>query len=202
MSATQPFLHSDKKMFTVDQAYNRRNDRVVVDKDAEVTPVMTTKHPQGVMMLGVIGSDGKKMPPHFFPCGLKINTQVYLGVLRRVFKPWIKATYPDRNVIWQQDSAPAHGAKLTQAWLAKHLPGFWPKELWPSSSPDLSPLDFAIWGYLEPRACKTSHPNVESLKAAIRREWDLMSEDFVARSCQKFRPRIEAVIEAEGGHIE
>ncbi|QQP40382.1 Uncharacterized protein FKW44_014400 [Caligus rogercresseyi] len=60
-------------MFTVDQAFNRRNDRVVVPKDEEAPPVMTTKHPAGVMVLGVVGSDGQKMPPHFFPCGLKIT---------------------------------------------------------------------------------------------------------------------------------
>ena len=74
-------IYSDKKLFTVDQAYNMRNDQVKVPKDAEVTPVMRTKHPAGAMMLGVVASDGKKMPPHFFPNGLKINTEVYLGVL-------------------------------------------------------------------------------------------------------------------------
>ena len=65
-----------------------------------------------------------------------------------------------------------------------------------------TPLDYGIWGYLEPRACKTPHRNVDDLKASIIREWDLMPEDFVRKTCASFRGRIEAIIEAEGGHIE
>ena len=75
------------------------NNHVVVPKDAEATPVMRTKHPQGVMMLGVVASDGKKMPPYFFPQGLKINTEVYLNVMRKVVKPWIDTNYPDCDSI-------------------------------------------------------------------------------------------------------
>ena len=162
-SPSTVIIYADKKMFTVDQAYNRRNDRVVVDVDAEVTPVMTTKHPAGVMMLGVIASDGEKMPPHFFPSGLKINTEVYMRVLRTKVKPWVEATYPEKDVIWQQDSALPHGAKLTQAWLAKNLPGFWSKEIWPISSPKYRiPL---LWylGTLEPLSHYYQNINAELL---------------------------------------
>jgi hypothetical protein len=53
-------IFSDKKIFTVDQSYNRRNDRVIVEKGSEATPVSKTKHPAGVMVLGIIASDGKK----------------------------------------------------------------------------------------------------------------------------------------------
>ncbi|QQP53735.1 Putative transposable element [Caligus rogercresseyi] len=189
-------------MFTVDQAFNRRNDRVVVPKDEEAPPVMTTKHPAGVMVLGVVGSDGQKMPPHFFPCGLKINTEEYLKVLRRVVLPWIKATYPGQDVVWQQDSAPAHGANKTQKWQKTNMPKFWAKEVWPSSSPDLNPLDYAVWGELERHACATPHPSVEALKASILEAWANMSSNFVVKSCRIFRRRVEAVIKAEGGHIE
>ncbi len=38
-------IFSDKKLFIVDQPYNRRNDRWVGLPGAEVVPVMRTKHP-------------------------------------------------------------------------------------------------------------------------------------------------------------
>ena len=193
---------SDKKMFYVDQAYNRRNDRVVVDKDAEVTPVMKTKHPQGVMMLGVVASDGKRMPPYFFPEGLKIGTEVYLRVMRTVVKPWIEANYPDGNYIWQQDNAPGHASNKTQRWIVANLPGAWTKEFWPPSSPDANPLDYSIWSVIEAKACATPHPNLTELKASITREWAAMTDSYVVKTFKAFRPRIEAIIEAEGGHIE
>ena len=36
--------------------------------------------------------------------------------------------------------------------------------LWLPSSPDLNPLDYAIWGVLENRINATSHPNIGSLR--------------------------------------
>ncbi|QQP41388.1 Uncharacterized protein FKW44_015737, partial [Caligus rogercresseyi] len=79
---------------------------------------------------------------------------------------------------------------------------FWTKDIWPSSSPDLNPLDFAVWGELEKKINRTPHPNVDALEATIRTEWDNTSEEFLINSCKAFRRRVEAIIEAEEGHIE
>ncbi|KAI8430379.1 hypothetical protein MSG28_000669 [Choristoneura fumiferana] len=48
-----------------------------------------------------------------------------------------------------QDSAPVHKAKTTQAWFGRQKIDFIRHEDWPSSSPDLNPLDFKIWQVLE-----------------------------------------------------
>ncbi len=74
--------------------------------------------------------------------------------------------------------------------------------MWPPSSPDLSPLDFAVWGEMERKACSILQPNVESLKEAVECEWAAMSTDFIVSSCRAFRPRLEAMLEANGGHFE
>ncbi len=79
-------IFSNKKMWTVDQAKNARNNRFLA--------MNQTKHPAGMMMLGVITSDGQRMPLYWFPRGLKIGTKEYLDVLQTV-KPWIDATYPE-----------------------------------------------------------------------------------------------------------
>ena len=46
----------------------------------------------------------------------------------------------------------------------------------PPLSPDLSPLDYAIWGVQENRTNSTSHTNVGSLKSAISEEWNKTTE--------------------------
>ena len=74
--------------------------------------------------------------------------------------------------------------------------------MWPPSSPDLSPLDYGIWGKIERKACSTPHRSVEDLKACVEEEWATMSVAFVKRTCSKFRPRLEAMLKAEGGHFE
>ena len=58
--------------------------------------------------------------------------------------------------------------------------------LWPSSSPDFNPLDYAIWSVLENKTNTTFHPNIGSLKTAVEREWNKMSEEFILKACKLF----------------
>ncbi|KAK0426302.1 hypothetical protein QR680_009633 [Steinernema hermaphroditum] len=69
----------------------------------------------------------------------------------------------------QQDWAPAHGAKKTLEWCEASLPGFWTKNVWPSNSPDLNSLDYAIWGIMEKKACAIKHKSIDSLKRALEK---------------------------------
>ena len=195
-------IFSDKKNWTVDQSRNSRNDRYLAYCVEEVPPIHCTKNPASSMMLGVIASDGNRMPPYWFPKGLRVGTEEYLDVLQTVVKPWLDAQYPEGNYVFQQDSAPSHKSKKTQAWCKDNLADFWSWTIWPPSSPDLNPMDFATWGAVESKACSSPHPSVDAMKASVELEWTNMSVDFVKSSCSKFRPRLEALLEAEGGHFE
>ena len=190
-------IFSDEKIFTVDAVVNRRNDRYLAESLADVKGTYRTKHPAQVMMLGVVASDGKKMPPYFFKPGERVNADAYYKVLRYHVLPWLKANYPEGNYVWTQDGAPCHTARKVQQFCKSNFADFWP-----SSSPDLNPLDYAIWGVVEQATNKNPHPNVDSLKEAIKREWHKMSANFVIDSCLSFRKRVEAVIANNGGHIE
>ncbi|QQP40634.1 Uncharacterized protein FKW44_014746 [Caligus rogercresseyi] len=137
-------VFSDEKFWTVDMARNARNDSYLATSASMVPPINATKHPQGAMMLGVVASDGKSVPPIWFPAGLKVGTNEYLDVLKTVVKPWLDSTYPEGNYVFQQDSAPGHKAIKTQKWCSDNLTNFWPWGMWPPSSPDCSPLDYGI----------------------------------------------------------
>ncbi len=45
-----------------------------------------------VMVFGVVSSEGHIMPPHIFKVGLKVNTKVYLDVLKSMASHNIKAS--------------------------------------------------------------------------------------------------------------
>ena len=60
----------------------------IVTNNRGVPRVMKTKFPAMVMVFGVVSSDGDIMPPHIFEVGLKVNTKVYLDVLKSVVIPW------------------------------------------------------------------------------------------------------------------
>ncbi len=109
----------------MDRSHNCQNSRWICQDPADVPVVFRSKNPAGVMVLGVISSEGNIMPPHFFPQGLKVNQDMYLDVLRDVVVPWMKEVAIGRKFTFQQDSAPAHKAKKVQEWLLASVPHFW-----------------------------------------------------------------------------
>ena len=72
----------------------------------------------------------------------------------------------------------------------------------PSFSPEMNPLDYFVWSYVENITNMTSHNTKASLIAAIRRVFAELPLALVEKACFQFRIRIEAVIEAEGVYIE
>ena len=76
------------------------------------------------------------------------------------------------------------------------------KSLRPHSSPDLNPLNYFVWSYVENITNRTSHNTKASLIAAIHRVFAELPPVLVEKACSQFWIRIEAVIEAEGGYIE
>ena len=107
----------------------------IATNNRDVSRVMKTKFPATVMVFGVVSSEGHIMPPHIFEVGLKVNTKVYLDVLKGVVIPWCNQVAGGRPWLWQQDLVPAHKSKETQAWLQKECYDFVPFSHWPPSSP-------------------------------------------------------------------
>ena len=166
----------------------------IATNNRDVPRVMKTKFPATVMVFGVLSSEGHIMPPHIFEVGLKVNTKVYLDVLKSVVIPWCNQVAGDRPWVWQQDSVPAHKSKETQAWLLKECYDFVRFSHWPPSSPDLNSLDYFVWSYIENITNLTSHNTKASLIAAIRRVFTELLPALVEKTCSQFRIRIEAVI--------
>ena len=97
----------------------------IATNNRDVPRVMKTKFPATVMIFGVVSSEGHIMPPHIFEVGLKVNTKVYLDVLKSVVIPWCNQAAGSRPWVWQQES------KETQAWLQKECYDFVPFSHWP-----------------------------------------------------------------------
>ena len=98
----------------------------IATNNRDVPRVMKTKFPATVMVFGVVSSEGNIMPPHIFEIGLKVNTKVYLDVLKSVVIPWCNQVAAGRPWVWQEDSVPAHKSKETQACLQKECYNFVP----------------------------------------------------------------------------
>lgn len=172
-------VFSDEKTFCIEQFKNRQNDRKwLKGRSSDHSDELRVTRRQGadqVMVWAAITENGRS-PLVFLPMGrneVKIDQKIYREkVLKPGLLPWAHKHFGSDRWTFQQDSAPSHKATRTQEWLKKNVPAFIPAELWPSSSPDLNPLDYCVWGILQARACAKKHTSLESLKMYLNREWN------------------------------
>ena len=109
------FIAAVQLMLSTDPSYDNRTIAStlkmqiwIATNNRDVPGVMKTKFPATVMVFGVVSNEGHIMPPHIFEVGLKVNTKVYLNVLKCVVISWCNQVSGGRPWVWKQDSAPAH----------------------------------------------------------------------------------------------
>ena len=73
----------------------------IATNNRDVPRVMKIKFAATVMVFGEVSSEGHIMPPHIFEVGLKVNTKVYLDVLKSVVIPWCNQVAGGRLWVWQ-----------------------------------------------------------------------------------------------------
>ena len=205
---------SDEKTFDVDPHHNPQNDRFVrlpaaaagggagdpfgaVHGEKYIT---STKHPASLMFLGVVASTGEVGPVIWFAEGYRLNAEGYVNVLRTKIVPWMRQISHNHacSFVFQQDSAPAHIAKATTAFLNEENVPFWPRSYWPPNSPDLAPLDYGIWPMVVQGACRSRSPNVSVLHRRVNATWRSLDPASVRAVCRSFRKKIEKTIELNG----
>lgn len=202
----QMILFTDEKLFSIQQAHNSQNDRQVLPDGPEHNQhkefVSRSHFPASVMVWAGVTATGKT-PLVFVEKGVKINAKVYQDtILKAVVDPWAKRHFKKTPWTLQQDWAPAHSAKTTIDLCNELFPNVWTKEIWPSNSPDLNPLDYAVWSILEQRVCTKAYKSPDSLKRALIKAWDEISVDELTAIIDNFPKRLNACITAQGGHFE
>ena len=152
----------------------------IATNNRDMPRVMKTKFLATVMVFCVVSSEGHIMPPHILEVGLKVNTKVYLDVLKSVVIPWCNQVAGGRPWVWQQDSAPAHKSKETQAWLQKECYDFVPFSHWPH------PPTWTRWTTSFSYTSRTS-PTWPPTKP--RPAWLLPSTEYSLSSCRHLRKK-------------
>lgn len=110
--------------------------------------------------------------------------------------------YGDENFIFQQDSAPAHKAKVVQAYCEANFPDFIDTSEWPASSPDLNPLNFFVWGFMLKELENYKIQNLDHFKKVLLKIWDDMPQHTVRAACENFFKRLKLCIKSKGNRFE
>ncbi|MDA5927441.1 hypothetical protein M9999_15270, partial [Listeria monocytogenes] len=72
---------------------------------------------------------------------------------------------------------------------------------WPPRSPDLTPMDFFLWGYLKAKVYDTNPRSIEALKENIRREMTSISAVTCRAVIDNFRRRLQECRDRNGLHL-
>lgn len=204
-------IFSDEASFSLHGTVNRQNCRYWSRENPHWMHEAHTQYPQKVnVWAGIIGD--RILGPFFFDANL--TGERYLDFLQFELVPALAILFPNEhdpdvpnNNIWlQQDGAPPHYAVDVRRYLDEVFPGRWigrrgPME-WPARSPDLTPLDFFLWGHLKNMVYKNRPNHLEDLKERIRHECRLITPQMLQNVVNAFYYRLGYCQMVQGHQFE
>lgn len=197
-------IFSDEAIFHLSGHVNKHNSRYWSDTNPFWVEETSQVDPR--VMVWCAMHDDTIIGPYFFEGSVTGHT--YVHMLQEVLNPYLEnmplSNYND--VYFQQDGAPAHFATAVRSWLDVNLPNRWigrrgPVE-WPPRSPDLTPLDFYLWGYLKSKVYASRPRNIEELKLNIVSEISQISRNTLLRVGENWNKRIDHCLQVNGDHFE
>lgn len=156
---------------------------------------------------GVIGRT--LIGPHFLPDNL--NGPNYLEFLQNDLPILLEEVgvplEAEREIIFQQDGCPAHWSLAVREYLDNCFPECWIGRdgpiPWPARSPDLTPLDFFVWGRAKGLVYTSEIATKEELITRIREVFVIMREEMQLKiTTTEVRKRARLCIRNRGLHFE
>lgn len=200
-------IFSDESWFTTGGWVNKHNTVYYAAENPRHVNYAEL-HAQKIMVICFIGYNFKA-GPFFFDRSLDANT--YIEMLNSsFFNHTVMEMFAQNRRIFQQDGAPPHTARRTRDFLNFKTNSKWigigsPYITWPPHSPDLTPMDFFLWGHLKQRVYGhgiSYRGNMETLKQTIIDEFNRIDQEIINKACVKeFKERLDEVIKQNGDHI-
>ena len=133
----------------------------------------------------------------------------YLDMLENYAEPIITDGDESESVIFQQDGAPPHYATIVRDFLDSTFPQRWCGRgggegwrAWPPRSPDLTPLDFFLWGYVKALVYQVKIKDLFHLKTRIADAINTVTPAMLGRVWQDLEYRLDVCRATNGSHIE
>lgn len=201
-------IFTDEKDFTLEIAKNRQNDRVYGKRKRDIHPSRlyheSSRFSKKIMVSAGVSWKGKTNIHFIDTDRVKVNSENYMKLLDDNLLPDCRRLYPGNDYVFQQDGAPSHTSRVTQAYLEDATPEFIKKDEWPPQSPDCNPMDYAIWDSLKEKVYEGRRDKFteQALKDSILASWERISLEEIRKSISAWKKRLRCVVEEDGGHIE
>ena len=112
------------------------------------------------------------------------------------------------RLTWAQDGAPAHRFHMVRNLLDEmfdnRVIGLGHQVEWPPRSPDLTPCDFFLWGYLKSKVFVSPPDSLDDLRQRIRTSFTNLRQKpyLIQRAMRSIERRVYLCTENEGRHVE
>jgi Helix-turn-helix domain (DUF4817) len=195
-------IWSDEAVFKLNGVINRHNSVYWAKENPNIT-YEHTMQAEGVTVWGGLWYQGV-IGPYFFED--KVTAKSYLSMLNDYFYPLFRRLRDKDSIFLMQDGAPAHYAIDVRQWLNKNFTARWigrrgPID-WPARSPDLTPADFFLWGYIKDTVYKNKPRTIVSLKQDIISAFQTIHPDMCKTVCESVPKRLRRCIDVDGKQFE
>jgi hypothetical protein len=195
-------LFSDEANFYVHGEVNRQNMRYWSDSNPHWYEPTNVQGGGKVMVWCGIW-DTKIIGPIFIDRNL--NSETYRSKLEESVMPLILNEVDEFPNFFQQNGAPPHYGTRVRDLLDQQFPLKWigrrgPVE-WPPRSPDLTPLDFYLWGHFKALVYQEKIVNIPHLKQRIIEACSPIIPDVLKKVQREWANRIDMFIVQDGGHV-
>lgn len=204
-------VFSDEATFSLNGTVNRQNCRYWSKENPHWMMEGHSQYPRKInVWAGIINN--KIIGPYFFDTTL--NGQRYLEFLTNFLVPTLTRLFPDadnpneidKDIWYQQDGAPPHYNREVRAYLDQVFPNRWIGRRgaieWPPRSPDMTPLDYFLWGYLKSKVYFNRPEIIDNLKTRIREEIERISPEMLQNVTDEFQQRTYYCQEVNGYQFE
>jgi hypothetical protein len=107
---------------------------------------------------------------------------------------------------FQQDGAPLHFGNIVRQFLNERFPNKWIGRgsflAWPSRSPDLTPLDFFLWGYVKNIVYQEKIADLRTLRHHITEAVATVTEVMLVNTWREIEYRFDVCQATNGAHTE
>lgn len=199
-------LFSDESRFTNNGMFNRQNTRYWAQENRHLMRQGNFQERFAVnVWAGIVGT--RIIGPILFQG--RLNGQRYLEFLQNDIEEFLEELPLEilRRLYFQQDGAPPHNAAQVVNYLSDN---FGEKVIatngpirWPPRSPDLTPLDFFLWGYVKDYVYHSTPPaTLEILENRILQAFETITPVMLEEVAQNTIYRSNRCMECGGLYFE
>lgn len=202
---SKTILFTDEAKFTNNGMFNRKNHIQWAQENPHITVERRDQYAFSInVWCGIL--DTRIIGPYFYEPNL--NSERYLSFLRNELEEMLDdlpLNFIQNLNYFQHDGAPAHNGLIVSNYLQERFNNWIGNRgpiAWPPRSPDLTPLDFFLWGAIKDKVYKEKPRSLEELKNNIRIAIQQIRHSSLVKVQKEVLRRCQMCVQNNGGHFE